>query len=147
MGNAGARSDNLTMPNTALVRIPFKELCQRLSQCLVKRGFSISRAEQCATIFAENNLVGVASHGLNRFPRFLEWIDRGWVNPSEEPSRVSQHGSIEQWDGTLGPGPLNAQQAMNRAMELSETTGIGCIALRNTNHWMRAGTYCLAGIQ
>jgi len=30
---------------------------------------------------------------------------------------------------------------MNRAIELAKTNGIGCLAMRNTNHWMRGGTY------
>ena len=123
------------------IRIPFHDLRLTLARCLMSRGFSESRANQCAHIFAENSLVGVASHGLNRFPRFLDWIDRSWVNPAAGPERISTHGGIERWDGNLGPGPLNAQQCMGRAMILSESTGIGCVALRNTNHWMRAGTY------
>jgi len=123
------------------MRIPFNELCQTLARCLMLRGFSESRAARCAYIFAENSLVGVASHGLNRFPRFLEWIDHGWVNPAASPECISTHGGIERWDGNLGPGPLNAQQCMERAMTLSESAGIGSVAVRNTNHWMRAGTY------
>jgi 3-dehydro-L-gulonate 2-dehydrogenase len=30
---------------------------------------------------------------------------------------------------------------MERAIELGRAHGIGCVALGNTNHWMRAGTY------
>jgi len=123
------------------MRISFEELHLTLSKCLMLRDFSDPRARQCAYVFAENNLVGVESHGLNRFPRFLEWIDRGWVVPGAAPECITSHGSMEQWDGHLGPGPLNAQQCMARAMVLSETSGMGCVALRNTNHWMRAGTY------
>lgn len=33
------------------------------------------------------------------------------------------------------------KQMTNRAIELSDKYGIGCIALKNTNHWMRAGYY------
>jgi 3-dehydro-L-gulonate 2-dehydrogenase len=50
-------------------------------------------------------------------------------------------GAIEQWDGNLGPGPLNALAATERAMSISDESGIGCVALSNTNHWMRGGTY------
>ena len=30
---------------------------------------------------------------------------------------------------------------MNRAIELAKINGLACVALRNTNHWMRGGTY------
>ena len=31
--------------------------------------------------------------------------------------------------------------AWDQAIKLSQGNGIGCVALRNTNHWMRGGTY------
>ena len=43
--------------------------------------------------------------------------------------------------GGGGPGNLNAQASMSRAMALGREHGIGCVALGNTNHWMRGGTY------
>jgi 3-dehydro-L-gulonate 2-dehydrogenase len=56
---------------------------------------------------------------------------------------VNSFGALEQWDGKRGIGLLNAEKAMKRAIELSREHGIGCVGLRNTNHWMRAGTYGL----
>jgi 3-dehydro-L-gulonate 2-dehydrogenase len=50
---------------------------------------------------------------------------------------------MEQWDGRMGAGPWNAQLSMGRAIELARLHGLGCVALRNTNHWMRGGTYGL----
>jgi 3-dehydro-L-gulonate 2-dehydrogenase len=50
-------------------------------------------------------------------------------------------GSWERWDGKLGPGNLNAYACMGRAVEIARASGIGCVALRNTNHWMRGGSY------
>lgn len=57
------------------------------------------------------------------------------------PTLVSAFGGIEQWNGNLGPGPLNALQATDRVLELSKQHGMGCLALANTNHWMRGGLY------
>ena len=54
---------------------------------------------------------------------------------------VSRFGAMERWDGQRGPGNLNAHAAMTQAIALSREHGIGCVAMRNTNHWMRGGTY------
>jgi 3-dehydro-L-gulonate 2-dehydrogenase len=54
---------------------------------------------------------------------------------------VAAFNAIERWDGQRGPGNLAAWAAMQRAIDLSTQFGIGFIALGNTNHWMRAGTY------
>jgi hypothetical protein len=34
---------------------------------------------------------------------------------------------------------------MERAIALAQQFGLGCVALSNTNHWMRGGTLWLAG--
>ncbi len=47
---------------------------------------------------------------------------------------------LERWDGKLGPGNLNAYHCMDRAIKLAGQHGIGCVALANTNHWLRGGT-------
>ena len=54
---------------------------------------------------------------------------------------IGSFGNMERWDGNLGPGIINATKCINRAIELSKEQGIGLVALRNTNHWMRGGTY------
>jgi 3-dehydro-L-gulonate 2-dehydrogenase len=78
---------------------------------------------------------------VNRFPRFLRSVGSGIVNPQATPELVSRFGSLERWDGKLGPGNLNAHHCMQRAIELGREHGIGCVALANTNHWMRGGNY------
>jgi 3-dehydro-L-gulonate 2-dehydrogenase len=124
-----------------MVRVPYERLKSEFFRILVKNGFSESRAEKCAEIFTDNSLDGVNSHGINRFPRFTKNILQGFVKPEAVPSLVHAFGSLEQWDGNLGPGPLNAAFATQRAMELAGENGIGMIAMANTNHWMRGGTY------
>jgi 3-dehydro-L-gulonate 2-dehydrogenase len=52
-------------------------------------------------------------------------------------------GAFERWDGQRGPGNRNAARCMDRAIQLARAGGMGCVALRNTNHWMRGGAYGL----
>jgi len=123
------------------VLIPFPLLKQTLQDALEKVGFSAARASRCAELFAKTDLDGVRSHGIERFERLLNYIREGVVFPEKSPLLLSKAGFFERWDGQLGPGNLNAQFAMNRAMELAAESGIGCVALANTNHWMRGGSY------
>ncbi len=108
---------------------------------LTSHGFPDVKADKCAEIFTLNSLEGVYSHGINRFPRFVEYIRKGYIRPNAEPSLINRTGSLEQWNGNLGPGPLNALFATDKAMEIASQNGIGLIAMGNTNHWMRGGTY------
>jgi 3-dehydro-L-gulonate 2-dehydrogenase len=122
-------------------RLAFAEIVCELSRVLVALGFSDDRARASATLFAETHRDGVATHGLNRFPRFVRQIKAGRVTPDASPVAVARFGPWEQWDGQLGPGNLNATIATDRAIELAREHGLGLVALRNTNHWMRGGTY------
>ncbi len=58
-----------------------------------------------------------------------------------EPTKTAGLGAIERWNGHRGVGNLNAYASMERAIELATQNGIGAVALANTNHWMRGGTY------
>lgn len=126
---------------TAEGRIPFKELVSLLEDVLVGHGFREDRAQRSATLFAKASLDGVASHGVNRFPLFLEKIRKGTVKPAAEPLILHASSVYEKWDGRLGPEDLNAWHCMNRAIGRAKSNGLGCVALRNTNHWMRGGNY------
>jgi 3-dehydro-L-gulonate 2-dehydrogenase len=123
------------------IRIPYDLLKSEFQRVLLKYTFSQPQSEKCAEIFATNSRDGVNSHGINRFPWFVKSTMEGHIKPEAIPTLTQKRGSIEQWNGNLGPGPLNASFATDRAMELSKETGMGMVTLANTNHWMRGGTY------
>ena len=123
------------------ITVGFEEMQHTFRQALVKTGFTPERASRLADIMAQNSLDGVVSHGWNRFLTLIQQIEKGYIQIDAEPECIASFGAWEQWDGKLGPGPLNATAAAMRAMELSREHGMGCVGLRNTNHWMRAGTY------
>src|SRR5262249_36973433 len=122
-------------------RIAYQEVYETLLQILLKLGFSGWRAQLCARLFTEASCDGVYSHGVNRFPRFRQMIESGVVDVQAEPVLAAQLGAVERWDGKCGPGNLNAFVSMERAIALSRQHGVGCVALANTNHWMRGGSY------
>jgi 3-dehydro-L-gulonate 2-dehydrogenase len=127
--------------NTGTIHIMPEEMQGRFAEILRKLAFSEGDARQCAAIFTGNSIDGIYTHGVNRFPRFVKYITDGYVKPGAVPSLTHAFGAIEQWNGNLGPGPLNALHATDSAMRLATEHGIGCVAMANTNHWMRGGTY------
>jgi 3-dehydro-L-gulonate 2-dehydrogenase len=123
------------------IRIPYEKMKSEFFRILSRAGFSERDADHCAEIFTMNSLEGVNSHGINRFPKFIKNILEGYVKPGQVPSLIHTFGSIEQWNGNLGPGPMNASFATKRAMDIALKSGIGLVTLAHTNHWMRGGTY------
>ena len=123
------------------VFVDIQELVRVMRAALTTLDMPPDRAESCARLFAESSRDGVSSHGLNRFPRFVAMIRNGRIDVRARPERVAGHGGLERWNGHGGPGNLNASACMSRAIALAREHGLGAVALANTNHWMRGGSY------
>jgi 3-dehydro-L-gulonate 2-dehydrogenase len=124
-----------------MLRVSYQDLFNALLRVLLKLEFEPGPARLCAQLFAEASRDGVYSHGLNRFPRFVAMIRNGCIAIHAKPELLSGSGPLERWDGQIGPGNLNAYHSMGRAVALAAEHGMGCVALANTNHWMRGGSY------
>lgn len=123
------------------IRVPFDTVKDTIKKALLATGIDAETAEICAQTHTESSADGVESHGLNRVPRFVEYVQKGLVNPLGKPVLTGAKGAVENYDGNLGVGITNAQFCADRAVELAKTHGIGCVALKNTTHWMRGGAY------
>ncbi len=108
---------------------------------LLGLGLPPERAAWSAKLTAETDRDGVQTHGIARLPRFAAQVRAGYIDPKAAPECVARAGAIERWTGHRGPGNLAAYAAMARAMELAAEHGLGCVALAETSHWMRAGSY------
>ncbi len=123
--------------------IPYQQMVDEFHRVLIATGFTDDDAYTLAGVFAGNSRDGVPSHGLNRFPGFIEDVISGRVRIDARARADAALGAMEQWDGQRGPGVLNGLACMGRAIELAQQFTVGAVALRNTSHWMRAGTYGL----
>ncbi len=133
--------ENIKGKSSSIIRVDYNIVKTKLNEILLKQGFSETRAFELAKIFSDNSLFGKDSHGVNRFKPFINSVREGLVKIDSVPVKTLGNNAIEQWDGSYGPGPLNAKFCTGRAIELASEYGIGCVALKNTNHWMRGGTY------
>lgn len=123
------------------MKVTFEQLKAAFNRVLISRGVDNETADACAEMFARTTESGVYSHGVNRFPRFIQQLENGDIIPDAQPKRITSLGAIEQWDAQRSIGNLTAKKMMDRAIELAADHGIGLVALRNANHWMRGGSY------
>ena len=99
-------------------RVAYEEMVAQFTRVLEKHGFTPADAKDAAVIFAQNSLSGVYSHGLNRFPRVVSYLEKGEIDPLARAECIFRMGSMERWDGHRGFGPLNAQRAMEARRHL-----------------------------
>lgn len=127
--------------NPKSLTIQFDEMQKLLYLLFRKYSFTEEKAKLLAKTYTETTLDGVNSHGINRVPLFIEYIENGVIKVDAEAEKSEAFGSIERWNGHSGPGIINAIKCTDRAVALAKENGMGMVALRNNNHWMRGGTY------
>jgi len=126
--------------NERMIRVPFEELRVHVERVLLALGMK-QRSALAAQLIAETDRDGVRTHGIARVPRFAEMVRAARIDPLAEPECVASFGALERWKGHRGPGNLAAHAAMARAIELAREHGLGAVALADTTHWMRGGSY------
>jgi 3-dehydro-L-gulonate 2-dehydrogenase len=129
------------MNENSSLRISRQQMQDRFEAILKGVDFTEEKARAVAEIFTMNSVDGIYTHGVNRFPVFVQYVKSGHVKPDATPTLHHKFGGLEQWNGQQGPGTLNAIHATDSAIRLSREFGIGCVGLANTNHWIRGGTY------
>ena len=92
------------------IRVPFETVKETVKKALLCAGLSQEQAETCATIHTQSSADGVESHGLNRIPRFVEYIQKGWINLEGSPVKAGGFGAVENYDGQMGIGIINAKE-------------------------------------
>ena len=123
------------------IRIQQKDMTSILLDVLLKQNILPEKAKILAHVFTENSLCGITSHGVNRVPLLIEYINKNLIDIHASATKSECFGAIERWDGNNGLGVTNAITCTDRAVTLAKTHGMGIVAIKNTNHWMRGGYY------
>lgn len=126
------------------MRLSFEEIKAEILRVFIAHGMTAEKAEICATIHTETTYDGIYSHGVGRVARFVEYLDKGLVDPHADPTLEKEFGALRVYNGNMGPGVLNALFAVEQGVALAEKHGLAMVGLKNTTHWMRGGTYALA---
>ena len=66
------------------MKISISEMKHVLYELFTKYNFSSDKAKFLAKVYAENTLDGVNSHGINRVPLFIEYVENGSVKIDAE---------------------------------------------------------------
>lgn len=97
-------------------------------------------ADATAESLVDADLRGVATHGVVRVPIYVKRLSLGLINPRPE-ARFTSLGAAERMDGDNGLGQWVGLQAMNRACDLAEKSGVGLVVATRSNHFGTAGWF------
>lgn len=102
-------------------------------------GSNPGECDAVANLLVEANLRGHDSHGIGMLPQYIQAVQRGALRVNQHAQIVLKTGSILVIDGQWGYGQVIGAEAMNHAIELTRTTGMALVALRNSHHLGRIG--------
>jgi ureidoglycolate dehydrogenase (NAD+) len=91
-------------------------------------------AEKTAELLVWADARGIESHGVMRIPRYVEMIGLGMMNPNAAPRFERSFGAIALLESDLAPGAVGMGLAMDKAIDLAKTHGIGWCSARNITH-------------
>ena len=104
-------------------------------------GFNKDESEKITEVLLDADLSGIESHGIQRLIRYHKEIIGGLVDVKSKIEIVKETPVSATIEANDAMGQLVSIQAMDLAIEKAKKTGIGMVAVRNSNHYGVAGYY------
>ena len=80
-----------------MLRVQPEKVFQVMKNKLEKYGVNPDIASECAQLLIENSIDGIYSHGINRFPRVISYLEKGYIKPNNKPERIMSSGAFERY--------------------------------------------------
>lgn len=128
------------------VLIPAQRLDAFVAAIFRAAGCDTAEAARISTHLLGANLAGHDSHGVARVPRYVEWLEAGWIRKGMDAEIVTDGGCFALLDGHFGFGQTVAPQAVALGIARARQHGIAVVALRNAGHIGRVGDYAETAI-
>jgi L-2-hydroxycarboxylate dehydrogenase (NAD+) len=125
----------------AAARIPARAVAGFIADSLAKAGLPGADAAKVAELMCEADLTGADAHGIFRLPQYVKRLRGGAVNPCPAIRVEKTAPATALVDGDNGMGHLVMARAVETAIELARTSGIGWVGARRSNHAGAAGVY------
>lgn len=106
-----------------------------------RMGSDDNEAEQVADHLVRANLAGHDSHGVGMLPTYVRLLKEGLLVPNQTAATVMDAGALLVVDARRGYGQRMAADAVDRAIGRAKEVGACVLALRNSAHIGRIGTY------
>lgn len=104
-------------------------------------GSAEQEAREVADHLVDSNLAGHDSHGVGMMPTYVRLLHEGLLVPNQTLQTVSDAGAVLVLEAARGFGQAMAREAMERGIARAGELGACVVALRNSAHIGRIGTY------
>jgi uncharacterized oxidoreductase len=121
--------------------MPAAELRRIGTLLLDAAGSPHEESEIVSEVLVRSSLVGHDSHGIWRFPYYVERIKSGQLKPGAPLEIVRETRAMAVVDGHQGWGPVIARRSMEMAIAKARECSVGTVVVRGSQHVGRVGEY------
>ncbi|WOI56757.1 Ldh family oxidoreductase [Palleronia sp. LCG004] len=129
---------------TAPRRVALEEIERFTRAATAAIGAEDATAEAMIRALGHASLHGVDTHGYRLLPHYLEGLEKGRLNRHPDLRLIAGKGAVAVLDGGDAQGARATYEAVDRALDLARTHGIGAVAIRGSSHFGAAGAYATA---
>ena len=123
-------------------RIPVSVLRSFSHDILMAVGMDSDLADQVAHSLATADARSISSHGVVRLlPEYVRRLSQGSTNPTPTIRTISRQGSAALLDGDSAPGQVAGHAAMDMAIAMARSSGVGTVGVRNSSHFGMGALY------
>jgi len=115
-------------------RIEYKNLVKFCNNLLAKAGLDQYSLDAVVTGLCETSLRGVDSHGIRLLPHYVNSAVTGRKNPKPNFKFEVTFPSIGHLDADDAFGHAAGMKAIDYAIDIAKTQGIGIVAVSNSSH-------------
>jgi len=121
--------------------LPSDILRDLTQECFTRLGLSTGDALAVADVLIDANLRGIESHGFQRVPIYMRRVSAGLAGGTERMSVSAEWGCLCRMDAHQALGPAAGVKAVDHAVTLAGTYGLGMVAVGHSTHFGPAGYY------
>lgn len=128
-------------------RASLQALDQFCRAVLLAAGTDQETADAATRALMHGTRTGVDSHGIRLLDHYVRALRGGRINGHPTLKFFNRFPALAVLDADHAQGARAGYAAMERAVFLAETNGIGAVAVHNSSHFGPAGAYALAAAQ
>jgi len=117
------------------------ELRESVKRVLLAAGADEENAHLVAVHLVKADLSGVQTHGILQVAKYVEWIEKGYIDPAGRPHIIDDHPTWAKVDGGATFGHVAADYATRLAIEKAKEQTIAMVGIVHVNHIGRLGHF------
>ena len=126
---------------TSEIRVDVNYAIELITDIFKAKSCNNYEAKTIAERLCGSNLKGHDSHGIVRVPRYVLWMEWGWVFPNIKPELIVDSGALALIDAKQGFGQVAGEFAVDEGIKRAKLHGVSVVGLKNSGHLGRIGDW------